>query len=428
MTERKLREVRVREDLPAIDPARLRGMFDDLSAFGGTPGGGVTRLAASREDGIARDYLRDWLDREGFRVHIDQVGNIYGLLDLAGAGAPLILTGSHLDSQPLGGRFDGAYGVVASCEAVRSVRAFGEARSRPFSRNLGIAAWTNEEGTRFQPSTLGSSVFAGLYETAAALSQADRDGVTLEQALAGIGYLGTDDPPSRVESYLELHIEQGRRLEDGGCAIGVVEGNWGTVKYVADIQGEAAHTGPTPMKERRDALLAAAQLIILCRTLSDETDGELVTSVGRLDITPNSTNIVAGHVRVFAEFRALDSARLADGCRRFEGAAARASSPGLSIGLRRTTERAPGSFDSALCSLVEAVARIRGYRTMRLHTVAGHDAVPLRAVCRSGMIFVPSVNGVSHSEKELTRPEDMEAGATVLAGALYSLATGTDGL
>lgn len=410
-------------DLPTIDPVRLHRMFDDLSAIGRTPGGGVTRLAASREDGMARDYLCDWLRREGFRVRVDRVGNIYGLLELAAPGAPLILTGSHLDSQPLGGRFDGACGVVASCEAVRSVRAFGQARWRRFARNLGIAAWTNEEGTRFQPSTLGSSVFAGVYGMAAALSQADGDGVTLEQALANIGYLGTDDPPSGLESYLELHIEQGRCLEDGACTIGVVEGNWGTVKYVADIRGDAAHTGPTPMNERRDALLAAARLIVLCRALSDETDGQLVTSVGRLDITPNSTNIVAGHVRLFAEFRALDAARLADACERFEAAAAQLSSPGVTINPRRATERAPGSFDPALRDLVEAVARVHGYRTMRLHTIAGHDAVPLRAVCPSGMIFVPSINGVSHTEHELTHPEDMQAGATVLASALYALVT-----
>lgn len=410
-------------DLPAIDPLRLHRMFDDLSTIGRTPGGGVTRLAASREDGMARDYLCDRLRREGFRVRVDRVGNIYGLLELAAPGAPLILTGSHLDSQPLGGRFDGACGVVASCEAVRSVRALAQARSRRFTRNLGVAAWTNEEGTRFQPSTLGSAVFAGLYATAAALSQADGDGVTLERALATIGYLGTDDPPSGIESYLELHIEQGRRLEEGGCTIGVVEGNWGTVKYIADVRGEAAHTGPTPMKERRDALLAAARLIILCRTLSDETDGELVTSVGRLDITPNSTNVVAGLVRLFAELRALDGARLADACRRFEGGAAELSPSEVTISLRRATERAPGSFDPALCDLVEAVAGTRGYRTLRLHTIAGHDAVPLRTVCPSGMIFVPSVNGVSHSEHELTHPADLEAGATVLAGALYTLAT-----
>lgn len=410
-------------EFPAIDPRGLHAMFDDLSAIGRTPGGGVTRLAASREDGLARDYLCDWLRREGFRVRIDHVGNIYGLLEVASPGAPLLLTGSHLDSQPFGGRFDGACGVVASCEAVRSVRAFGQARAGRFSRNLGVVAWTNEEGTRFQPSTLGSLVFAGLYEAAGALAQTDGDGVTLEQALATIGYLGADDPPSQVESYLELHIEQGKHLEDGGSTIGIVEGNWGTVKYVADIRGEAAHTGPTPMKERRDALLVAARLIVLCRTLSDETDGALVTSVGRLDIAPNSTNVVAGRVRLFAEFRALDGARLADACRRFEDAAAGLAAPGVSVALRRTTERAPGSFDPALRDLLETVARAQGHRTMRLYTIAGHDAVPLRAVCRSGMIFVPSVGGVSHTEQELTRAGDMEAGATVLAGALYALAT-----
>ncbi len=407
-----------------VDAARLHGMLDELAAFGRTPGGGVSRLAASPEDGAARDYFRAWLKGEGFKVLTDRVGNIYGVLDLAGPDAPLILTGSHLDSQPSGGRFDGAYGVVASSLAATSIRAFASARPVAFSSNLGVVAWTNEEGARYEPSTMGSAVFAGGLAPEAALARTDAKGVTLEQALDEIGYLGKDAPPRRVASYVEIHIEQGSMLESANRTIGVVESNWGTMKYIADIEGKASHTGPTPMAERRDALLAAARIILFCRALSDETGGKLLASVGRLDIHPNSTNVVAGRVRLFAEFRAIDPLILAAACKRFEEEAAANSCVGVSVEVTPTTAREAGEFDAGLRDLIEEVAVELGHPTMRLHTIAGHDAVPLRSVCRTGMIFVPSVEGLSHHEAEFTRPEHLEAGAAVLTTVLFRLATG----
>ncbi len=244
-----------------IDAERLLRHIDEVGRIGATAGGGVCRLSASAEDGRARDWFVAKLRSEGLEVAVDAVGNIYGVAEIAGPGAPLVLTGSHLDSQPSGGKYDGAYGVLASLEAVLSVRRQVAGSARP-ARNLAVVNWTNEEGARFSPSTLGSAVHAGLVTAEFAQSREDAAGVRLGAALADIGYRGSDPAPRGAAAYVELHIEQGPELERAGRTIGVVEGNWGTAKYVADIRGRAAHTGPTPMRERRDALLPAAELVL----------------------------------------------------------------------------------------------------------------------------------------------------------------------
>ena len=290
------------------------------------------------------------------------------------------------------------------------------------ARNVGVVNWTNEEGARFAPSTLGSNVYAGKLKIAAALKAEDANGVTLDAALAAIGYAGTDEPPRNVAAYLEAHIEQGPRLEREGKTIGVVEGNWGTAKYEATFVGKAAHTGPTPMALRRDALLPAAELILFVRHLSDVSGGALLSSVGRLDVAPNSTNVVPERVRLFVELRDADGNRLTAACTKFEEKARTLGRNGIALEMRRTVDRRAGSFDPGLADAIERAAAERGHASMRMHTVAGHDAVPLAAVLPSAMLFVPSAGGISHNETEYTRPEDLAAGAEVLAGALARLA------
>lgn len=403
-----------------INAEQLLQHLDELGRIGATAGGGVCRLSASAEDGQARDWFVAKLRSEALQVSIDAVGNIYGVAELAGPGAPLVLTGSHLDSQPSGGKYDGAYGVLASLEAVLAVRRQVAGGPKP-ARNLAVVNWTNEEGARFSPSTLGSAVHAGVHTTEFAQSREDGAGISLGEALAQIGYRGNDPAPRGVASYVELHIEQGPELERAGRTIGVVEGNWGTAKYVADIHGRAAHTGPTPMSERRDALLPAAELVLHCRRLSDETGGALLSSVGRLDVMPNSTNVVPAHVRLFAEFRAVDAATLEAACRRLEEKARELSTEAVRIELVRTVDRKAGTFDPALRELIERAASECGFASMRLNTIAGHDAIPMKSVCPSAMVFVPSAGGVSHHESEFTRPEDLVAGARVLAATLAHL-------
>jgi beta-ureidopropionase / N-carbamoyl-L-amino-acid hydrolase len=412
-----------RKETTMIDRTRLLGSLEELSHFGRSAGGGVCRLAASKEDGQARDWFVARLRHEGLEVAVDPVGNIFGVARLAGADAPVVLTGSHLDSQPSGGRYDGAYGVVAGLEALLAIRRRAAAGGIVPARNIGVVSWTNEEGARFSPSTLGSAVFAGLAATDFAHSRTDGDGVTLGEALAAIGYRGEGHGPRDVSAYVETHIEQGPLLERAGCRIGVVEGNWGTAKYVGEIHGRAAHTGPTPMAERRDALLPAAELVLFIRRLSDETGGALLSSVGRLDVLPNSTNVVAAQVRLFAEFRAVDPAMLALACERLEAKARAVSTPDVTVELVRTVDRPAGAFDERLRALIEDAAQACGYPPLRLSTVAGHDAIPMKAVCPSAMIFVPSAGGVSHHESEFTAPEDLVAGAEVLAETLARLVT-----
>jgi len=409
---------------PAIDRDLLDRLIAEVSQFGATPGGGLNRLTASKEDGAARDWLKALLEAHDCRVLIDPVGNMYGVFEFAGPQAPLVLAGSHLDSQPSGGRYDGAYGVVAATVAAVAVAAELRRSTRKPRCNLAVVNWTNEEGARFAPSTLGSNVFAGRLDPTMALAAADAAGTTLSAALAAIGYAGTDEAPGRPLAYLEAHIEQGPHLEKEGRRIGVVEGNWGTVKYEVTCRGRAAHTGPTPMRDRCDALLPAAALVPFVRQLSDATGGVLLSSVGRIDVVPNSTNVVAETARIFVEFRAIEAGMLSDVCARFEEKARSLEGNGIKIETRRTVDRAPGRFDTRLTTLIEQVTEESGFASMRMHTVAGHDAVPLAGVMPSAMLFVPSVGGVSHNEAEFTRPEDLHAGAEVLAGALARLVTG----
>lgn len=404
-----------------IDIEAFRRDMDAVSTFGATPDGGVCRPTATDADGAARDWFCRRLREEGMQISVDQLGCIFGVLPLAGADAPLVLTGSHLDSQPTGGRYDGAYGVVAGLHAALAVaRAIKSSSAQP-KCNVGVVNWTNEEGSRFAPSTMGSAVFAGAIEAQAALAAQDEKGETLAAALAKIGYAGNDSAPLKLAAYVEAHIEQGPVLEREQRTIGVVDGNWGTAKFIVEFTGRAAHTGPTPMHERRDALLAAARLVLAVRAESDATAGALLSSVGRIEVHPNSTNVVAERARVYVEFRDIDQARLDAACRSFAATVATIAQNGIRAVVTQTTDRRVADFDAGLRELIEAVAHEADISSMRLRTVAGHDAVSLATRFKSAMIFVPSANGISHNAEEFTASEDLEAGARVLAGVLAHL-------
>ena len=289
----------------------FHGLMEAVSGIGATPAGGVHRLAASAEDGAARDLLRDWLGAAGFEARIDAVGNLFCVKEWQ-PGRPWVLAGSHLDSQPLGGRLDGAYGVVAAAAAAKAVAAEVErgAERPPF--NLAVVDWTNEEGARFQPSLIGSGSFVGALDGAAMLDVRDAQGVSLRQALSEIGYLGRDAAPGPVAAYAEVHIEQGRTLERSGLPVGLVTRNWAALKLQVVFHGDQAHTGPTLMCERRDALLAAAELITAVRGFAEGREERLHCSVGRLEIAPNSPNVVPALTRAHVELRSPDEALLAE--------------------------------------------------------------------------------------------------------------------
>ena len=416
--------------VPAEDIAELHGLMARFAEIGATGEGGVTRLAASAEDGQARDLLCRWLEAHDFAVVIDAVGNIFGCLDLgpeARGGA--VYCGSHLDSQPNGGRFDGTYGVVAGCCAALALRRQVQSgRLRPARRYLMVAAWTNEEGARFQPSLLGSSTFAGLIPPEAALAATDGAGRSLRAALAEIGYLGSGRPPAQPEWYVELHVEQGTELERRGRQLGVVTQCWGARKFQTRFLGKPDHTGPTPMADRRDALRAAGLLIAEVSARALASEGRLHGSVGRIVVEPNSPNVVPYSATLWVELRAGDEAVLDAAEQDFRAALARIEeTTGCRAEIERESRREARSFDERGVALASAALDSIDASVMTMATVAGHDALALQERVPAILLFVPSVAGVSHAPEEYTKDEDLETGLAALVAVLSRLLAGAYG-
>ncbi len=402
----------------AIDVADLHAMMEAVSQLGGGPGGAMTRLTLSTEDRAARDWLAAVFAREGLALEVDGIGNMFGRLEWAGPDAPTVMTGSHLDSQPNGGRFDGAYGVVAACAALKAVkRAVAREGLRPRA-NLCIVNWTNEEGARFQPSLLGSGAYTGEIDLAWGLARTDGQGIAVGEALDHIGYRGDRAPPV-PDAYLELHIEGSSKLEQAGLRFAAFHRFWGATKYRLAFVGRQAHTGPTPMAERQDALLAAAHLVVALKGLADRAGTELHTSVGRLEVSPNSPNVVPGEAVLFIELRSGAADVLAEAEAEMKQAIkAAAAAAGVGFEVRAVDRRRAGPMDAGLVRLAADVARDHGEDMLRLDTIAGHDGVSLAAVCPSLVMAVPSVGGVIHHPTEFTSAADRELGATILAGML----------
>ena len=392
-----------------------------MAAVGATGDGGVHRLAGSVPDGAARDVLRSWFTALGLRTLIDPVGNMAGVLELAGPDAPVIMAGSHLDSQPHGGRFDGALGVVAACEAGNVLKDAAQSNALAARCNLAVVNWTGEEGARFQPSLLGSAVFAGSIEIEAALAQQDGDGVTLGSCLQSIGYAGSDALPSPA-AYLELHIECASALDEAGARLGLFTRFWGSSKHRVEFQGVQAHTGPTPMAERKDALLGAAYLIAALRRMTDDAPGVLHTSVGRLEVSPNSPNVVPASAILFVELRSADPAVLTWAEAALADCAKRAAVQARVTLVWRGIERRPaGAFDAGLLALCAEEAGALTTFLPELATVPGHDAISLARLCPSAMVVVPSVGGVCHHPSEFTASDDVVLGTRALTGVLWRL-------
>ncbi|WP_428031937.1 allantoate amidohydrolase [Ancylobacter sp.] len=423
---------------PPHDPRveRFHSLFDAFAACGATAAGGVHRLCASPADGEARAVFAAAVRDAGGTVSIDAVGNQYGLFALAprhGApqddvpqeNVPLVMCGSHLDSQPQGGRFDGALGVaaaVAAGAALMAAKKATETAGAPFAADFCAVNWTNEEGARFRPSLLGSGFFAGRHDAAYALARTDDSGTSLGEALAAIGQCGNDAPPKTPAAYLELHVEQGPALEQAGATIGIVGRNWGAAKFEVRFDGEPAHTGPTPMPRRRDALLAAAYLIAQTRAIADRWPGIVHSSVGRLLVLPNSSNVVPSAVSLSVEIRAADDRILAEAAAlaadAVRDAAARA---GVDVGVFEPAERPGRELPRDMRDLTAACAEALGLPHLGLDTISGHDALSLLGLCPTGLVFVPSAGGIAHSEREYTAPGDLEAGFRLLLEAATRL-------
>ena len=394
-----------------------------MARIGATPAGGVRRLALSDEDRRARDLFRDWAWALGLPVLVDGIGNMFARR--AGTDetrAPVVL-GSHLDSQPTGGRFDGPLGVLAALEVVETLDAHGAATTAPIE----VANWTNEEGARFPPAMMGSGVFSGRFELEAVLATADPEGVTVAEAIDRIGYRGPAPTGGRrLGAHLELHIEQGPVLEDEGCDIGVVTGVQGTRWFDLTIIGEEAHAGPTPMTRRTDPVAALGPALV---ALYDRVEREFAPdgrlTLGVLAAAPASRNTVPGRVRASLDIRHPDGGALDDmeACVREEAARACAAR-GAAWRLDAVWRSPPVGFAERCISAVREAAELCGYRSRPIVAGAGHDSVHTSDVTPTGMIFVPCEGGVSHNEAERITPQQAEAGANVLLHAALRLAGG----
>ena len=402
-----------------VNGARLWDSLMQLARIGATEKGGVCRLALTELDRQARDLFVAWAKEIGCAVRIDAIGNIFARRAGTRDDLPPVTTGSHIDTQPTGGKFDGNYGVLAGLEVLRTLAEAGVTTPAP----LEVAVWTNEEGSRFVPVMMGSGVFAGAFTLDHVLAQRDREGVSVRDALEAIGYAGLNAAPHPVGAYFEAHIEQGPVLEAHDTTIGVVQGALGQRWYDVSVHGMEAHAGPTPMELRRDALLVAAELIMTVNRIARDHAPHGRGTVGWVDVHPNSRNVIPGRVTLTVDLRAPDDAALTamDSALRTACAEAGAKA-GMRIDVEQVVYFAPQPFDPALVEAVRAGAAALGLSAMDVISGAGHDAVYLARVAPAAMIFVPCKDGISHNEIEDARPEHLEAGCNVLLHAMLNAA------
>jgi N-carbamoyl-L-amino-acid hydrolase len=405
---------------PRIDADRLWGTIAETARFGGTAKGGVRRLALSPEDGAVRAWLAAAARGAGLDLAVDDMGSMFMTRLGQDPSRPPIAFGSHLDTQPTGGRFDGVLGVLAGLEVLRSLNEAGQETAAP----LTLVNWTNVEGARFAPGMVASGVFAGEVDRRAALDGRDRDGVRFGDALAAIGWLGPEPAGRRrFGAFLELHIEQGPILEREGVTIGIVTAAKGSVWADGLVTGRDAHAGATPMDLRADALTAFAAFALAAERIAREHGPDGVATVGVAEALPGSRNTVPGAMRFTLEYRHPDLAALDSMGAALDGAAASVSAErGVAVELNRIWRKDPVRFDEGVAAAIEAAAASLGLSRRRMTSGAGHDAVYLASVAPTAMIFVPCLDGLSHNEAESATREDCAAGADVLLRAVLSLA------
>lgn len=404
--------------------------FAAMSSFGSTDGGGVDRQAGTAEDHGTRRWFGQWLTQHGYTETVDEAGNQFGTIELV-PGAPYVLLGSHLDSQPLAGRYDGAYGVLAAATAGSIVGAEARAGKVNPVYNIAVVNWFNEEGSRFAPSMMGSSVFTGKLALEDALATTDHSGTTVAKALAG-GHLLPDGSAltlTNVARYAEIHIEQGRNLEESGTQVGVVDRTWAASKFRVTVDGAQSHTGATRMEDRRDALYGAALLIAAARELAAEFEpGLLHTSVSELYVLPNSPVTIARQVTMNLDLRSPDEdvlARAVDLLGKWAGEASDRSRTDVRMEL--THQWGLVAYQPEGVALGIASAERLGFTHTNIMTVAGHDSTNMKDVVPTVMLFVPSVEGISHNEAEYTRDEDALRGVELLTEVTRRLLQGDMG-
>jgi N-carbamoyl-L-amino-acid hydrolase len=397
---------------PRINGQRLRHSLQEMAKIGATPGGGVQRLTLSDEDKQARDLFVRWLKEMELVVTIDEMGNIFGRREGRNPQLAPVLSGSHMDSQPKGGRFDGILGVMGALEVLRTLHENRVETQRP----IVIVDWTNEEGSRFAPAMVASGVWAGALDKNWVYQRTDIKGLRFEEELIRIGYKG--NTPAKawpVHAYYEYHIEQGPILEREGKTIGAPRGILCLHWYDIYLTGEANQVGPTPMAGRHDALCAAAEMILKVNQLPERMGGNMVSTVGEIQNYPNSRNIIPDKVHFTVDIRSWDD-ELALGAwdalkADFSEIAQRRGCP---MRIEETWRVAHSPFDERLVERVLDNAAALGYPSLTMVSGAGHDASYMNQIAPTAMIFIPSIGGRSHVEVENSTWEDCEAGANVL--------------
>ena len=405
--------------MTGINGKRLWDSLMEMAKIGATEKGGVCRLALTDVDKAARDLFVKWCEDAGCTVTIDRMGNIFGRREGTNPDLPPVMTGSHIDSQPTGGKFDGILGVLAGLEVIRSLNDAGTKTEAAIE----VSAWTNEEGSRFAPAMVSSGVFAGVFTLDYGLSRADLDGKTMGEELKRIGYAGDQPVGKPVKAFFELHIEQGPILEDEGKTIGVVTDAQGQRWYECTFTGQEAHAGPTPMATRRDAMVGAARVIDAVNRIGLEHAPLACATVGLVQVFPNSRNTIPGKVFFTIDLRHPDADTLSTMDKKVRAAIAKvAEEIRLETDLEEIWYSPPVPFDKECVAAVRKAAEALGYSHRDIVSGAGHDACYISRVAPTSMVFIPCENGISHNEVENTTPELVEAGCNVLLQAMLERA------
>ena len=402
-----------------IDGQRL---WDDLMAtaqIGATAKGGICRLTLTDLDRQVRDWFKAACEAVGCTVTVDEVGNMFARRPGRDNDLPPIAMGSHLDTQPTGGKFDGIVGVLSGLEVLRTLHDAGYETTAPIE----VINWTNEEGSRFAPAMLASGVFAGVFTPQYAYDREDREGKRFGDELERIGYRGTKKAGDhKLAAFFEVHIEQGPILEDEGKTIGVVTGVQGMRWYEVTVTGQEAHAGSTPMRLRRDAGLGAARMVQAVHEIASAHAPLAVTTVGLMETRPNSRNVIPGQVFFTVDMRHPHDGVLEDMERRLRASLAHiAAQDGLELALERVWNSPAVAFDRACVDAVRAAADHHGFSHREIVSGAGHDAAYMARVAPTAMVFIPCEKGISHNEAEKTEFDQVAAGADVLLRAVLTL-------
>ncbi len=400
-----------------VNGHRLMSRIMDLALLGAIDGGGCARLALTDEDAAGRDLVVGWMNELGLTVSTDVIGNVIGTWDV-GTGSP-VMTGSHIDTVRTGGKYDGNLGVLAGLEVIQTLQESGITPPRPMS----VGFFTNEEGSRFAPDMLGSLVYVGGLDIETALEIVGIDGASVGNELERIGYNGAlPCPGPSPHAFVELHVEQGPVLEQKGIRIGAVTGVQGISWQEVTIKGQSNHAGTTPMSMRRDPGFVAAKISVFLRDLASRYGGDQVCTVGKIDLFPNLINVIPATAVLTLDVRNTDEYLLQKAEDEISAYITElALLEDVQVTTRGLARFEPVVFDDSVVGLVEEIALNHGHTVCRMPSGAGHDAQMFARVCPTAMVFVPSVDGISHNPAEYTSPEDLIAGTDILLHVMYRL-------